>query len=140
MPILSSSPSARVSLYYITGGALLETWSVIWYWWLTKYPPEREWVLFFCYGLMATGAILFVIGLSLGWIGRAARRAELPPPEVTEDAVQAEKNMAARAPVTAPNPAAGAYGGIQPVAPVAPVAAVPATPAVAQPAAPARRS
>lgn len=133
MPILSSSPSARLSIIYITVGALIEAWSLIWYRWLTRHPPDNEAVMYLCYGLILTGIIVFAIGVSLGWIGRAARKAELPPSEVNGAAAQAEVNMAGRAPIAVPNPAAAAYapamGAGGTVAPgVVPGTAAPAIP------------
>src|SRR5262249_50702723 len=119
MALLSKSPSAFVSLGYVTAGALIEAWSLLWLWWLNRHPPEGEATFFFCYGFLATGAILFFLGLSLGAIGRAARQAELPPPEVTPAAAQAEKNIAVRAPLAPVVPA----GTVAPVAAAPPVAA-----------------
>lgn len=136
MPILSSSPSARMAIVYVTTGALVEAWSIIWYRWLATHPPANEATWYICYGFILTGLILFCIGLSLGWIGRAARKAEMPPTEVTKDVAQAEKNMAARAPVAVNNPAAAGYVAGQPVVPgstVAPVATMPAVPVAGQP-------
>jgi hypothetical protein len=121
MALLSKSPSAFVSLAYVTAGALIEAWSLIWYWWLNRHPPEHESAYFFCYGLIATGGILFFLGLSLGAIGRAARQAELPPPEVTPAAARAAQNVVARVPIAPVLPA----GTAAPVMPTAAVAAVP---------------
>ena len=134
MPMLSSSPSARMAIIYVTSGALVEAWSLIWFRWLARNPPEHEWVWYICYGFILTGLIFFFIGLSLGWIGRAARKAELPPSEVTSAMAQAEKNMAARAPVAVANPAApiAAPGG-QAVVPGATTPMVPTAPPMGQP-------
>lgn len=121
MALLSKSPSAFVALGYVTAGALIEAWSLIWFWWLRGHPPATDATFYVCYGFIATGAILFCLGLSLGAIGRAARHAELPPPEVTPAAARVDQNMAARAPLAPVVPA----GMTAPVAPTAPVAAVP---------------
>lgn len=143
MPILSSSPSARMAIIYVTSGALVEAWSLIWYRWLATHAPANEATWYICYGFILTGLILFCIGMSLGYIGRSARKAEMPPTEVTRDVAQAEKNMAARAPVAVANPAAGympgtaapvagQVGGAGAVAPMAGVPTMPTAPVVGQ--------
>jgi hypothetical protein len=115
MALLSKSPSPFIALGYVTLGALIEAWSLIWYLWMNRNPAEHESAYFYCYGLLATGAILFCLGLSFGVIGRAARQAELPPAEVTPAVAQATQNMAARAPI-APMVPAGTAGMAVPVA------------------------
>jgi len=142
MPILSKpSDAARTSVMYVTLGSLVTVWSGIWYWYLSRNPPINELYYYLCYGSLLSGIVILIIGLALGRIGRAARDAELPPKEVTGEAVVSEQNAAARAPVIAPvNPAIGAYPGaggaaygaggvvptVQPV-PAAPAATVPPT-------------
>jgi hypothetical protein len=129
------SSAAKTSLAYITLGALLMVWTVIWYSYLHAYPEGvqvRTWYI--CYGMMATGAVLFLIGLAVGQIGRSARHAELPPPEVTRQEAKVDQAAAAR-PVVVP-PVATAPSGTQPVA--TPARPAPANPA-AQPVAPAPR-
>jgi hypothetical protein len=138
MPILTiPSSAARTALAYITVGSLTLVWSGIWYSYMTKYPPERDFTWFWCYGFLLTGLALFVIGLAIGQIGRSARHAELPPPEITAAVAQIDQNAASRAPMIAPvNPAAqtivppgqpAAPNGQGTAAPVVP-AAVPAAP------------
>jgi hypothetical protein len=150
MPILTKpSSAARTALIYITLGALIIVWSCIWWVYLRNSVRNGEEVRqvtwYYCYGFLLTGLTLLVIGLALGRIGRAARHAELPPPEVTNVAANATEQVAARAPVAVPiNPAMPAVvnPGIQPGQPGIPsaplraaqvpgVAPVPATPAVA---------
>ena len=119
-----ASPAARTALLYITVGALMLVWTGIWYWWLTRHAdavPERTW--YWCYGLLLTGLVLLVIGLALGRIGRAARHAELPPPEDLKAAADlgAARAVASTAAGAVPaNPPPGA-----PAAPVAHLAAAP---------------
>jgi hypothetical protein len=103
MPVMSKpSASAHLAIVYITLGALLDVWSGVWYWYLRNHPPAHDWPYYLCTGLVLTGSILILIGLALGRIGRAARKAELPPPEVTQAVKQAEQLAAARAPMAAP--------------------------------------
>jgi hypothetical protein len=132
-----------MALIYITVGALLAVWSGIWYWYMIGHPPDTDVAWYLCYGVLFTGLILLAIGFGVGQIGRAARHAELPPPEATPTEAAVEQNMAARAPVVAPvNPAAVAFPpGTQPVAPAAYVPGTAPTAPVARPtnAQPARR-
>jgi hypothetical protein len=137
MPLMSQpSSAAKWSLAYITGGALMLVWTAVWYWYLHANPDgvlPRTWYI--CYGLLASGAVLLVIGLAVGQIGRQARHAELPPPEVKNQEARIEQQAAARPVVVAPaTPVATAQPGTQP-APVPPAPAVP----VPQPPAPAPR-
>src|SRR5262249_11535948 len=86
MALLSKpSSAARMSLAYITVGALMLVWTVVGYTYLYAYVPDWNYLYSLCFGLMATGGVLLIIGLALGQIGRAARHAELPPPEVTPE-------------------------------------------------------
>ena len=138
MPILSKPASAaRTAMIYITVGALLDVWMGIWYAYLSNHPPQSDGTWYWCYGFMLTGLTLIVLGLTIGQIGRQARHAELPPPEVTGVESQVEQNAASRAPMVAPvNPAAAAVAP----SPVngAPQAGRPATPPAAPTAAVAR--
>jgi hypothetical protein len=126
MPVLSKpSAAARTALIYITVGALTVVWSVIWYVWLRNQAEVRAGTYYWCAGIFLTGLTLLVIGLALGRIGRAARHAELPPPEVTGIEARVDQNAAARAPMVAPvNPAAPGLAANVPVATTA-VAPVP---------------
>jgi hypothetical protein len=128
------SSSAKTSLAYITLGALLLVWTGIWYWYLHNHPEgvqTRTWYI--CYGLMGTGAVILIIGLAVGEIGRQARHAELPPPEVKNQEARIDQNAAARPVVVAAQPVAS-----QPATQPGAVPPTPATP-VAQPVAPAPR-
>jgi hypothetical protein len=102
MPILTKpSAEARVSLLYITGGALLDVWSIIWFIYMRNHAPSGSLPYYLCAGIFLSGLTLLIIGLALGRIGRAARRAELPPPEVTAPVTRAEQVAAANPPVVA---------------------------------------
>ena len=132
MPILTQPAfGPKLSIGFITGGCLIDVWCLVWRFTIAGSeltPMQRFWF----YGLLLSGATFIGIGAFLGSIGRAARKAELPP---TTDSVRAEENVQATA---AANPAI-----VQPMA--APVAMVPGAPVAtmpvpAMPAAPARFS
>ncbi len=147
MPILSKpSSAARTSLIYITIGTLMVIWTLIWFVWIRNHEAEvSDGQHYACIGFMITGIALVLIGLAVGQIGRSARHAELPPPEVTHAEARAEQNAAARAPVIAPiNPAMPTFANQgQAVAPTGQVPAVAPTPPVAPvvpPATPVRKA
>ena len=80
---------------------------------------------FWLWGFFLTGLTLIIVGVLLGHIGRAARRAELPPPDVT--AAEAQIQGAA---ATHPNPVVAGQPGSMAVqspitAPAQPVVTVP---------------
>lgn len=125
MPVLSKpSPMAGASLVYITLGALIDVWSGIRMWYLREHAPSDDVQMYWCWGFLLTGTVLLLIGLAVGAIGRAARHAELPPPEVTPAEAQAEVGAAQRAPIVAPvNPAMPmmAPGGVPAAVPMSPM-------------------
>jgi hypothetical protein len=129
MPVLSKpSAAAFTALSYITLGALMDVWSAIWYVYLSNTGrAASDPVWYWCYGFLLTGLALLLIGFGVGQIGRAARHAELPPPEITPTEAQIDKMAAARAPMIAPvNPAAAAVApNGQTVVPTAQIAAAP---------------
>ena len=128
MPLLSKpASSAYASLLYITLGALTNVWSGIWYWYMSNYPPANPATWYWCYGFLLTGLALFIIGLAIGPIGRAARRAELPPPEATLTEAKIQQTAASHAPIAVPVQPAVPNGAV-----AGPVSAVP--PAKQQPA------
>jgi len=127
-----------MSLAYITVGSLILVWSGIWFWWLRDTGYEGSAYRYICLGLLLTGGVLLFIGLALGRIGRAARKAELPPAEVTPAAAQIDQTAAQAAAVNAPvaapvaNPAVAGEPAVvvprtvnSPAAPVQPVPAAP---------------
>jgi hypothetical protein len=137
------SSAAKWSLAYITIGALTLVWTLIWLWYLRDHGgevPARTW--YFCYGLMGSGQVILVIGLAVGQIGRSARHAELPPPEVKNLEAKIDQAAAAR-PVVMPAAAPGVatQPGAQPVQPAAvvPTTAAPAAVPLTQPTSPAPR-
>lgn len=124
MPILSQPAfGPKLSIAFITGGALIDVWVLVWRYTIAP-PALSPTQSFLFWGLLLTGATFLIIGAFLGSIGRAARKAELPP---TESTTQAEANVQAAA-AQNPNPAvAGAMlaPGVvgAPAVPAAPVAA-----------------
>lgn len=142
MSILTKpSFAAPTALIFVTLGALIQVWTGVYYaftrmqW--SKYEearaggdadvlkgmvPVSESTWFWIAGFFLTGLVLFIIGLTIGQIGRAARDAEMPPAEATHAEAQIQHAAAVHQPqVTGGVPAAGvaAPGGVAP-APAAP--------------------
>lgn len=132
MPILSNPAfGARTALGYVTAGALLCVWTLVWY--FTRDADAEALTRtqkFLLFGLLLTGITFILLGLFLGPLGRAARAAELPPTE----AMQAEANIQQIGAAHPPAVAAGVPGAVGAAAPAA-NPAVPVQPA-AQPTAP----
>jgi hypothetical protein len=82
---------------YITVGALLDAWTAVWYFWFARdqegFISRNTW--FWLSGLFLTGIILMLIGFYLGRIGRAARKAEMPPSEAVRAEAQIQQTAAA---------------------------------------------
>ena len=81
--------SATTALFYLTAGALLDVWTVIYYVYLQRHDGSDNQYLM-CYGFFFSGLVLLGIGLALGRIGRYAKQAEVSampnvvaPPEYT---------------------------------------------------------
>ncbi len=123
------SAAAKMALAYITIGALMMVWTGVWFVYLYhNYPfDEHQRTWYFCTALLLTGLVLLVIGLALGRIGRAARKAELPPHEATPTVARADQLAAATGAPSPENVQPGApYGNVPPAAmPAQPVQAVP---------------
>ena len=82
MPLLSNPAfGPRTALVYITVGALLDIWTIVYYVWFAGDDQgnvsRTTW--FWLSGLFLTGLIFMLIGFYLGRIGRVAQKAELPP-------------------------------------------------------------
>jgi len=102
MPIMSKPSSGpRTALTFITIGALLTIWSGIWF---SRSSDSGETAKTVILGLFLTGIAFLVIGFSVGFIGRAARHAELPPSEAIDAVARADRANAARQPAPAPAP------------------------------------
>jgi hypothetical protein len=125
-PILSKpSKAAHLAIGFVTLGSLLMVWSAIWFVWMYNHQTPMEAgqsssdaPYYWCAIVFFSGLTLFVIGFALGSIGRAARRAEMPPE--TSGAPTAQPAVTAQP--TAVNGQAVVPG--QPVIPGQPPAAV----------------
>lgn len=120
MPLLSKPAfGPRTAIIYITVGALIDVWTGVWY---MTYARDNSGNItrntwFWLAGLFLTGLTLIVIGFFLGRIGRAARKAELPPKEAQSDEAAIQQTAAA-----VPHPV---IGGAVPGVGAAPVMANP---------------
>jgi hypothetical protein len=118
-----------MAVVYITIGAILVVWTVVWHVWMNRHPPQGDGPYFWCYGFMLTGLTLIIIGLALGRIGRSARTAEAPPDTSNTHGVaqlQGATPPVAAPGVTAPQAAAQPPAGYAvPVAPPQPAPVVP---------------
>lgn len=112
MPVLSKPAfGPKVALVYVTIGALIDVWTVVYYFAFARSETMSNTTWFFLLGLFFSGLVLIVLGLILGPLGRAARQAELPPTGATTQAeANIERTAAANPPPVVPN-AAPAMGG-----------------------------
>lgn len=132
MPMLSQPAfGPKLSIGFITGGTLIDVWTLVWRYTLMRgqeLTPNQQ---FMFWGLLLTGATFLIIGIFLGQIGRAARKAEMPP---VGEGTQAEATIQATA-AAHPPAVAAVQPGMTPG--MTPGTAMPAAPAVPQAAAPA---
>ena len=99
MPLTTkTSPAAHTSLAYVTAGALILVWSLVWLVWMLWYPVESATNYFLCAGTIMTGIALLIIGLSLGFLGRVAKMAEQPAEIATETHQDAAGNVTVSGP------------------------------------------
>jgi hypothetical protein len=127
-PILSKpSFAVRAAVTYITLGAVMVVWTVVWYLYLNRHGGT-DLAYFADYGFFFTGLVLIVIGITIGRIGRSARHAELPS-EVNPQGPTAAAPTAIPPGYTGlpgyllpgvPQPTAPVQGAVPPVAQVAP--------------------
>lgn len=131
MPLLSNPAfGPRTAIIYITVGALIDVWTAVWYFAFVRGVEgglSRN-TQFWLWGFFLTGLTLVLVGLFLGRIGRAARKAEMPPKEAT----QAEAEIQATAAAT-PHPVIPGAGVVPNMA--AGMAAATASPMAGAPAA-----
>lgn len=129
MPMLTKpSFGPRVALIYVTIGALLCVWTLVWYFTREYELARSQW--FWVAGIFLSGITFVVLGLILGPLGRAAREAELPPSETTKSEATIQQ-AAASNPGNGANAAAAA---MPPPPPGTNPAAVPPGRPAAQPA------
>jgi hypothetical protein len=127
---------------YITVGSLMDVWGTIWYWYMHSMPDgnrDSSW-WYVCMGVILSGAVLILIGLLTGRIGREARHADAPPAPAAEaqrtaEAMAANANAATAANVAGNAPTAGTPMYVMPTPVAAPVAGVPPVGAPTVPAA-----
>jgi len=98
MPLLTRPAfGPRTAIIYITVGALLDVWTIVWYFSFARnqegYISRDTW--FWLAGFFFTGLTLIIIGLLLGHIGRSARKAELPPVEAEGQEAAIQETAAA---------------------------------------------
>ncbi|HEY7423041.1 MAG TPA: hypothetical protein VH682_02255 [Gemmataceae bacterium] len=124
LPHTKTSGAARTAVIYITIGAILDVWMIMWYIWMARHGTTTDAAYFWCYGFFFTGLILIVIGLALGKIGRFARHAEAPA-DSTESKV-APPPQSAPLQLQQPNAQPGAQPATPPVAAAPPAASRPA--------------
>ena len=120
----------RAALMYITGGCLIDVWVTVWYFAFVRgdqSATNSTW--FWLFGLFFTGLTFLVIGLRLGNIAQAARRAEMPPAEVLSAEARIQNTAAGTPDVVMPAVAApGAANVANPAIPVMPPGVQPTTP------------
>jgi hypothetical protein len=72
-----------MALFYVTFGALMMVWTAIWFIYLQRHQPVRDATWLWCLGFFLTGLTFLGIGLTVGHIGRAARKADINAPVAT---------------------------------------------------------
>ncbi len=70
--------SVTTSLIYLTLGALIDVWAIVYFFYLRTHEGS-DIAFLYVYGFIFTGAVLFLIGLAVGRIGHSARSAEVAP-------------------------------------------------------------
>jgi len=95
------SAAQSASITYITIGVLMAIPAGVWY---SMFSPEGV-GKFFCATFFLLGIAFLIMGLSVGYIGRVARQAELPPPGTTGTVAQQQPVTANRVANPVPVPA-----------------------------------
>lgn len=116
--------SATTSLIYLTLGALIDVWAIVYFFYLRTHNGS-DIAFLYVYGFIFTGAVLFLIGLAVGRIGHFARSAEVAPtptqqivaaptmmPSVPETIVAGTDSPAAQVPAVRQAPIVSAGVGI----------------------------
>ena len=116
--------AATTALLYLTAGALIDVWTVIYYVYLWRHGGSDTGFLI-CHGCFFSGLVLLGIGLAIGRIGRSAKHTEVGPQSNTSGSVP-YPSVPAMPPQT--------NGVVQQAVPVMTVQAVPvAAPPMAKP-------
>lgn len=91
----------KLSIGLILLGTLMDVWTLVWRFTLggEELTPTGK---FFFYGTLLTGITFLLVGFFLGQIGRAARKAEIPPAEVTATEAAINQTAAAHPPAVVP--------------------------------------
>jgi hypothetical protein len=130
MPVLSRPAFGPITaLAYVTGGTLMCVWTLVWYFTRDYELTRSQW--FWVSGIFLTGLTFVLLGLFLGPLGRAARRSELPPPEMATHEAAIQQTAAANPPAAVMPPAAP--GAAMPTANPAQPATPAQTPQATQP-------
>lgn len=96
MPILSHPAfGPRTAIIYITAGALIDVWTIVWYLAFGRDGTMSDNTQFWLWGFFLTGLTLVVVGLLLGRIGQAARKSEMPPSDALASEAQIQTTAAA---------------------------------------------
>ena len=91
--------SATTSLKYLTLGALIDVWAIVYFFYLRSHDGSDV-AYYWVYGFIFTGAVLFLIGLAVGQVGRSARSAEVAPTPTQQ--IVATPTMSPTAPAMIP--------------------------------------
>jgi len=103
-----TSSAARSALIYITAGAIVVIWTLVWYVYLHNNPPETNSAFYWAAGFLMTGLAMILIGFGLGRISRVAQGADLPPQPIPLAVMDPQQNGAAPVLVAAPAATRGA--------------------------------
>jgi hypothetical protein len=115
--------SATTALIYITVGALMDVWTIVYYMHLRGSPETSETAYLWCAGFFFSGVVLVIIGLAVGRIGRSALHAETAatPEQILAPPVIAPANGTVPAAAVPATPVPTVPRAVQPVQ-VSPVA------------------
>ena len=103
----------KLSIGLIILGALMDVWTLVWRFTLAPEPLSQN-ARFWYLGFLFTGFTFLFVGFFLGRIGRAARKAELPPAETTTAEAAIQKTAAEHPPAVVPGIAPGIATGDAP--------------------------
>jgi hypothetical protein len=102
---------------YVTVGALIDVWTGVYYFTVARDREMTHVTWFWICGLFLTGLTLILLGLILGPLGRAARKAELPPVEATPSEATIQARAAATPHPVMPGAMPATAAGVMPTVP-----------------------